>query len=73
LNRLEQNNTMFSMAGVSTSVLGIADLMANLEGTGYFKNIVQFSAQDAAGNYNFTLNCEYAPPRQAAPKPKGAN
>jgi Tfp pilus assembly protein PilN len=74
LNRLEQNNATFSMSGVATSVLGIADLMANLEGTGYFKNIVQFNAQDSAGNYNFTLNCEYAPPRKPTlGKLSGAN
>jgi Tfp pilus assembly protein PilN len=73
LNRLEQNNATFNMAGISTSVLGIADFIANLEGTGYFKNIVQFNAQDSAGNYNFTLSCEYAPPRRAEAKLAGAN
>jgi Tfp pilus assembly protein PilN len=74
LNRLEQSNATFNMSGNSTTVLGIADFIANLEGTGYFKNIVQFNAQDSAGNYNFTLSCEYAPPRQtAAVKLAGAN
>jgi Tfp pilus assembly protein PilN len=75
LNRLEQNSTTFNMAGISTSVLGIADFIANLENTGYFKNITQFNAQDSAGNYNFTLSCEYAPPRDAgaAVKLAGAN
>ncbi|HEX4999133.1 MAG TPA: PilN domain-containing protein [Terriglobia bacterium] len=75
LSRLEQNSSIFNVTGVSTSVLGIADFIANLESTGYFRNIVQFNAQDSAGNYNFTLSCEYAPPRTSAPGPRlaGAN
>jgi Tfp pilus assembly protein PilN len=70
LNNLDQNNAIFSMAGTGTSVNAIADFVSNLEGTGYFKNINLQNAQDSAGNYTFSMTCEFALP--AAPA-KGAN
>jgi Tfp pilus assembly protein PilN len=73
LNRLDQNNVTFSMTGVSSSVLGVADFIANLQGTGYFKGITQFSARDDSGNFNFTLTCEFSPPGRGAAVKTGAN
>jgi hypothetical protein len=58
------------MAGTGTSVNAIADFVSNLEGTGYFKNINLQNAQDSAGNYTFSMTCEFALPAVPA---KGAN
>lgn len=72
LSNLDQNNAVFSMSGTGTSVNAIADFVSNLEATGYFRNINLQNAQDAAGNFTFSMTCEFAPPVvQAAPK--GAN
>jgi Tfp pilus assembly protein PilN len=62
LSSLDQNNTTFSMAGISTSVNALADLVSNLEATGYFRNINLVNAQDASGNYTFSMTCEFLPP-----------
>jgi len=35
--------------------------------TGYFKNIDVSNAQDSAGNFVFSLKCEFSPPRNPAP------
>jgi Tfp pilus assembly protein PilN len=65
LASLDQNNTVFSMSGTSTSVNALADFVSNLEGTGFFRNINLVNAQDASGNYTFSMTCEFLPP--AAP------
>jgi Tfp pilus assembly protein PilN len=65
LASLDQNNTIFSMSGTSTSVNALADLVSNLEATGFFRNINLVNAQDASGNYTFSMTCEFLPP--AAP------
>jgi type IV pilus assembly protein PilN len=70
LTNLDQNNAVFSMAGTGTSVNAIADFVSNLEGTGYFRNINLMNAQDAAGNYTFSMTCEFALP---AAQERGAN
>jgi len=70
LHSLEQSNAVFSMAGTGTSVNAIADFVTNLEATGYFKNINLQNAQDASGNYNFNMTCEFALP---LPPAKEAN
>lgn len=77
LSSLDQNNTIFSMSGVGTSVNAIADFVTNLERTRYFRNINLVNAQDAQGNFTFTMSCEFAPPVAAvqapAPTPTGGN
>ena len=77
LSNLDQNNTVFSMSGTGTSVNAIADFVSNLEGTGYFRNVNLVNAQDAAGNYTFSMTCEFAPNVQvqaaATPATKGGN
>jgi Tfp pilus assembly protein PilN len=70
LHSLEQNNAVFTVAGTGTSVNAIADFVTNLEATGYFKNINLQNAQDASGNYNFSMTCEFALP---LPPAKEAN
>jgi Tfp pilus assembly protein PilN len=67
LSTLDQNNTVFSMSGMGTSLLAIADLYSNLQATGYFKNIDVTNAQDTAGNFTFALKCEFSPPTSPAP------
>jgi type IV pilus assembly protein PilN len=62
LNTLDQNNAVFSMAGTGTSVDAIADFYSNLIATGYFRNINLQNAQDSAGNYTFSMTCEFALP-----------
>src|ERR1051326_2272233 len=67
LSNLDQNNAILSMSGTGTSLNAIADFYSNLTSTGYFKNIDVANAQDTNGNYRFSLRCEFAPPRPAAP------
>jgi hypothetical protein len=50
------------MSGIGTSVNAIADFVTNLENTGYFKNINLVNAQDAQGNFTFSMTCEFSPP-----------
>lgn len=67
LSNLDQKDAMLSMSGVGTSLNAIADFYTNLNNTGYFKNVDQGpAAQDAAGNWTFSMKCEFAPPRPAA-------
>ena len=67
LSNLDQNNAVFSMSGTGTSVNAIADFVSNLERTGYFHNINLVNAQDARGNFSFSMNCEFAPPARPQP------
>ncbi len=69
LSNLDQNNAVFTMSGLSTSLLAIADFYSNLQATGYFKNIDVSNAQDSSGNFTFALKCEFSPPRSTAPTP----
>ena len=62
LASLDQNNTLFSMSGTSTSVNALADFVSNLENTGFFSNINLVNAQDASGNFTFSMTCEFLPP-----------
>jgi Tfp pilus assembly protein PilN len=68
LSSLDQNNTLFSMSGVGTSVNAIADFVTNLENTRYFRNINLVNAQDSQGNFTFTMTCEFAPPQVETPE-----
>jgi type IV pilus assembly protein PilN len=70
LSSLDQNNAIMSMTGTGTSVNAIADFYTNLRATGYFRNINLQNAQDSAGNYVFSLTCEFALP---VPQAKEAN
>lgn len=72
LSNLDQNNAILTMSGIGTSLNAIADFYSNLTSTGYFKNIDVSNAQDTNGNYTFSLKCEYAPPRPAAPAGQAA-
>lgn len=67
LNSLDQNNALFTMSGLGTSLIAIADFYTNLLATGYFKNIDVSNATDSAGNFTFSLKCEFAPPALPAP------
>lgn len=74
LSSLDQNNAILSVAGTGTSLNAIADFYSNLNATGYFKNVDQGpTAVDAAGNWTFTIRCEFSPPRApATPAPPTA-
>src|SRR5215468_12735443 len=68
LSSLDQKEAILNMSGTGTSLNAIADFYTNLNATGYFKNVDQgAAAQDAAGNWTFSLKCEYSPPRAPAP------
>jgi len=67
LSSLDQTNTTLTMNGIGTSLNAIADFYTNLTATGYFKNIDISNASDAAGNYTFSLKCEFSPPQRTAP------
>jgi Tfp pilus assembly protein PilN len=71
LSNLDQKDAILNMTGTGTSLNAIADFYSNLNATGYFKNVDQGTAsQDAAGNWSFTLRCEFSPPRNPAPTPQ---
>jgi Tfp pilus assembly protein PilN len=63
LSSLDQREAILSMNGTSTSLNAIADFYTNLNATGYFKNIDIGPSQESAGNFTFSLKCEFAPPR----------
>src|SRR5437667_12813856 len=73
LSSLNQNNAILSMSGTGTSLNAIADFYTNLTATGYFKNIDVSNATDNAGNFTFSLKCEFSPPRPAAGQAAGGN
>ena len=66
LTSLDQKEAIFTMAGTGTSVNAIADFVSNLEATGFFRNINLQNAQDASGNYTFSMTCEFALPEAPA-------
>jgi Tfp pilus assembly protein PilN len=68
LSSLDQNNTLFSMSGIGTSVNAIADFVTNLENTRYFRNINLVNAQDSQGNFTFIMTCEFSPPFMETPE-----
>ena|ERR1051326_8561199 len=63
LSSLDQKDAVLNMNGVGTSLSAIADFYTNLNATGYFKNIDLGPSQESAGNFTFSLKCEFAPPR----------
>jgi len=67
LSNLDQSNAVFTMSGVGTSLLAIADFYSNLQATGYFKNIDVSNAQDSSGNFTFALKAEFSPPSTIVP------
>ena len=75
LSNLDQNNAILSMSGTGSSLNAIADFVSNLERSGYFKNPDLANATDSAGNFVFSLKCEFAPPtkqdKQASPAATG--
>ena len=72
LSNLDQNNAILTMNGVGTSLNAVADFYTNLTATGYFKNIDVSNVQDSAGNFVFSMKCEFSPPRTAAPARQSA-
>jgi Tfp pilus assembly protein PilN len=72
LSSLEQKDAVLSMNGMATSLNAIADFYSNLDATGYFKNVDLGTSQEMAGNFSFSLKCEFVPPRSAAIASSGA-
>jgi len=60
------------MAGTATTVDALADLVRNMEATGYFHNINPQRFEDSRGYFSFTMTTEFAPPLTAAAE-RGAN
>ena len=78
LSTLDQKEAILNMSGTGTSLNAIADFYTNLNNTGYFRNVDQGpAAQDGAGNWTFSLKCEFSPPRAPVPTvqptPTGGN
>ena len=62
LSRMEDDGTSIELRGIALSVHGVADLMRNLENTGYFKSVdIKSSYQDEKVQdmqaFIFELNC----------------
>src|SRR5215471_1120381 len=73
LSQLNQNNAVLDMSGVGTSLNAIADFFSNLENTGYFHSIELANATDAAGNFTFSLKCEFKAPAPKQETPAAVN
>jgi len=73
LGSLDQKDAIFSMSGTGTSVNAIADFVSNLESTGYFHNVNLVNAQDAHGNFSFSMTTEFAPPVRLRPVVEAQN
>jgi Tfp pilus assembly protein PilN len=66
LSSLDQKDALLSISGTGTSLDAIADLITNLNTSGYFKNVDQGPAtRDGNGNWAFSMKCEFSPPRPA--------
>ncbi|HEY2384254.1 MAG TPA: PilN domain-containing protein [Terriglobia bacterium] len=64
LSSLDQKEAVLNLSGTGTSLNAIADFYSNLNATGYFKNVDQGATSvDSAGNWTFTIRCEFSPPR----------
>jgi len=66
LASLDQKDAVLTMSGTGTSLTAIADFYTNLNATGYFRNVDLGPSQENAGNFTFSLKCEFAPPRGPA-------
>ena len=66
LSSLDQKDAVLSMSGTGTSLNAIADFYSNLNASGYFKNIDLGPSTETAGNFTFSLRCEFSPPRNPA-------
>lgn len=67
LSALDQKDAVLNMTGTGTSLESIADFYTNLNVSGFFKNVDQGPAtRDAAGNWAFSMRCEFSPPRPPA-------
>jgi Tfp pilus assembly protein PilN len=77
LASLDQKDAILTMSGTGTSLTAIADFYTNLNATGYFRNVDLGPSQENAGNFTFSLKCEFAPPRgpgaPAQPAKAGGN
>ena len=72
LSSLDQKDAVLNMNGIGTSLNAIADFYSNLNATGYFKNIDLGSSQESAGNFTFSLKCEFSVPRATASNAQSA-
>lgn len=72
LSSLDQNNAVFNMNGIATSMNAIADLVTNLESTGYFKGVEWGNLQESATNFSFSMRGEFTPPRMTPPSTQAA-
>ena len=68
LANMSQNNTTITMSGTATSVDALADLVGNLEATGYFHNINPQRFEDSRGYFAFNMTCEFGPPPPVVPE-----
>jgi Tfp pilus assembly protein PilN len=73
LMTMTDEGSTITVKGVALSVHGVADLMRNLQRTGYFKNVeIKETFQDEAVKdmqaFTFTLVCDKQAP-QASPAP----
>ena len=69
LSSLDQRDAVLNMSGTATSLNAIADFYSNLYATGYFKGVDVGTTQEAAGNFTFSIKCEFAPPRKPGARP----
>jgi Tfp pilus assembly protein PilN len=72
LSSMKDDNNQVNIEGMALSANAVANLMANLEKTGYFKNVeMKETFQDdrvkEVQAFQFTLSCEKMPPKPAAP------
>jgi type IV pilus assembly protein PilN len=75
LRSMSDDGTQITLKGVALSVHGVADLMRNLQDTGYFKTVdIKSSYQEEAAKdmqaFDFEISCQKLVSSQPAPQPK---
>jgi type IV pilus assembly protein PilN len=75
LKSMNDDGTQITLKGVALSIHGVADLMRNLQDTGFFKTVdikssyQQESAKDMQA-FDFEISCQKQSGSQPAPQPK---
>ena len=77
LDAMTDDGNNIRLTGVALSIHGVADLMRNLQNSGYFKNVdIKTSYQDAAVQdmqaFNFELICQKQTPAGSPAQPAAA-
>ncbi len=77
LTKMDERGTKVTLEGVAGSVNAVANLITNLQDSGFFQNIeikevIQSTDTPGVENYNFSLSCDFVLPQPAPTAPPPA-